>query len=238
MVVNLLIGLPGDRPGGLFLTLITFFASGAAALIAGFVYAAVCVALPRASLVIQGGSAVLRGIPLILLMFLLANVSLFTIGAAGLAALTLYSFGHVGEILRSFLAAYPKAVADQARLTGISFIRESLQLRAPWTLWRSWTALMTHWISLLKDTGALVVLGIGELTTTAKVLSESSPSLKHWATVLTVAAALYLGATLALVRFMPWAAGKVLRILQQRDSAMPQAGESYATHGVRVEGSK
>jgi len=228
MVVNLLIGLPGDRPGGMVLTLAYFFMAGAAAFMAGFVYAATCVALPRASLILQGASAVLRGIPLILLVFLLAHVSLFATGAAGLLALTLYSFGHVGEVLRSFLAAYPKPAADQARLMAVGRIHEWLHLRAPWTLWRSWTALITHWISLLKDTGALVVLGIGELTTTAKELSEVSSSFEQWATVLIVAAGLYLGATLTLIKLLPFAAGKLFRILQQHDGADGQGRERYA----------
>ncbi len=127
MVMNLLIGLPGDRPGGLVLTLIFFFASGAGALMAGFVYAAVCVALPRTSLIFQAAGALLRGIPLILLVYLLAHVSLFSIRGAGLLALTLYSFSHVGEILRSFLAAYPRPTADQARLMGMSSSREWLE---------------------------------------------------------------------------------------------------------------
>ena len=228
MVLNLLIGLPGDRPGGLLLSLVYFFASGAAALALGCVYAMVCVALPRASLLLQAASAVLRGVPLILLVFLFANVSWFAAGVAGLIGLTLYSFGHVGEVLRSFLTAYPKAVADQARLMGMSSIGDWLRLRMPWTLWRSWTALITHWVSLLKDTGALVVLGIGELTTTAKVLSEVAASFEQWATILIVAAGLYLVATLALIQFVPFAAGKAFKILQQHEGAGSQAGERYA----------
>lgn len=228
MILNLLIGLPGDRPGGLVLTLVCFFASGAGALMVGFVYAVICVALPRTGLVFQAASGLVRGIPLILLVYLLAHVSLFTIRAAGLLALTLYSFGHVGEILRSFLIAYPRPAADQARLMGIGAFHEWLVLRAPWTLWRSWGALLTHWISLLKDTGALVVLGIGELTTTAKLLSEASPNFRQWALILVVAALLYFAATLTLIRLMPWAAGQLLRILQVQRDTTPKIGGRYA----------
>ena len=228
MVLNLLIGLPGDRPGGLVLTLLYFFSSAAAALALGFVYGLLCVACPRASLLLQGLSAVLRGIPLILLVFLFAHVSLFAVGVAGLVALMVYSFGHVGEVLRSFLTAYPTVAAEQARLMGMSAMRAWFQLRMPWTMWRAWTSLVTHWVSLLKDTGALVVLGIGELTTTAKVLSEVSPTFAQWATVLLVAAGLYLAATLALIWFVPFAAGKLFRILQQQGGASTQATERYA----------
>jgi polar amino acid transport system permease protein len=120
---------------------------------------------------------------------------------AGLAALFLYSLSHVGEALRAFLAAYPSAVRDQARLLGLSWGRELIELRIPWSLRRSLEALATHWISLLKDTGALTVLGIGELTTVARVLSERA-SISDWQVVLGTAALLYLGATVTLTRIL------------------------------------
>jgi ABC-type amino acid transport system permease subunit len=214
VVVNLLIGLPGDRPGGLILTVLYFIVSGLGALLAGFGYAAVGIILPRVSLSLQLGSALLRGTPLLLLVFLLAHVPWLSTGSAGLAALWLYSFAHVGETLRSFLAAYPRALAEQACVIGLRPTVEWLQLRAPWTLWRAWGALLTHWISLLKDTGALVVLGIGELTTVAKVLSELDASYEWWATVLVSAAMLYLAATLALIQLLQVAPGRLGKIMR------------------------
>jgi ABC-type amino acid transport system permease subunit len=150
-------------------------------------------------------------VPVLLLVFFAAQLTAFPLVLAGLAALVLYSFSHVGEILRSFLAAYPVHCAQQARVMGLGPVREWLQLRAPRTLGYALGALATHWISLLKDTGALVVLGIGELTTVAKVLSESDPSFRGWATVLLSAAALYLATTLTLIR--------VLHVLRRRPFA-------------------
>jgi ABC-type amino acid transport system permease subunit len=211
MAVNLLIGFPNDRPGGLLLTLVVFLASAAGAVAVGFLYATVCVTLPRASIPLQAGAAALRGVPVLLLVFFAAQLTAFPLVLAGLAALVLYSFSHVGEILRSFLAAYPVHCAQQARVMGLGPVREWLQLRAPRTLGYALGALATHWISLLKDTGALVVLGIGELTTVAKVLSESDPSFRGWATVLLTAAALYLATTLTLIR--------VLHVLRRRPFA-------------------
>ena len=119
MVVSLLFGLPGDRPGGLVLTVLYFIASGVGALVAGFAYAAVGVTLPRASLPLQVVSALLRGVPLLLLVFLLAHVPWLSTGEAGLTALFLYSFAHVGETLRSFLASYPHYRSEQARIIGL-----------------------------------------------------------------------------------------------------------------------
>jgi ABC-type amino acid transport system permease subunit len=200
MIVNLLFGLPNARPGGLVLTVLFFLAAALIAMLAGFAYGVLCVVLPRASLPLQGAGAVLRGVPLLLLMFLLAQASGLAVGVAGLLALVLYSFSYVGEIIRSFLRSYPVALSNQARVMGLSSVREWLQLRMPWTLGSALDALGTHWISLLKDTGALVVLGIAELTSVAKVLSETTASYDRWVLVLVSAAGVYLVATLLLIR--------------------------------------
>jgi ABC-type amino acid transport system permease subunit len=199
MIVNLLIGLPNDRPGGLLLTLGVFVAAASGAVVAGLLYAAVCVWFPRASLVLQATIATLRGVPLLLLIFFVAQTSTLQVVLAGLVALLLYSFSHASEILRSFLASYPAQFAHQARAMGVGPVREWLQLRVPWTMGKSLGALGTHWISLLKDTGALVILGVGELTSVAKALSETTASYDRWVTVLLAAAGVYLVATLALM---------------------------------------
>jgi ABC-type amino acid transport system permease subunit len=212
VILNLLIGLPNDRPGGMLLTLIVFVAAASAAVVAGFLYAAVCVWFPRASLILQTGSALLRGVPLLLLLFFIAQTSALRVALAGLLALILYSFSHVSEILRSFLASYPAQFAQQARAMGVGPMREWLQLRVSWTLGRALGALGTHWISLLKDTGALVILGVGELTSVAKVLSETTASYDRWITVLVTAAGVYLVTTLALIQG--------LRLLQHRPSVV------------------
>jgi polar amino acid transport system permease protein len=200
VIVNLLLGLPNDRPGGLLLTVLFFLAAGIAAMLAGFAYGALCVVLPRATLPLQGASAVLRGVPLLLLMFLLAQTSGLPVGVAGLLALMLYSFAYVGEIIRSFLASYPVSLAEQARIMGLGPVREWLQVRVPWVIGSALEALGTHWISLLKDTGALVVLGIAELTSVAKVLSETTASYDRWVLVLVTAAGVYLSVTLLLIQ--------------------------------------
>jgi ABC-type amino acid transport system permease subunit len=202
MIENLLIGLPGGRPGGLVLTILYAITSGAAALALGFVYAMIGVVLPRASLPLQAASALLRGVPLLLLVFLLAQASGLPVGMAGFFALLLYSFAHVGEVLRSFLTSYPASLSDQARVMGIGPVREWLRLRMPWTLRHAWGAIGTHWVSLLKDTGALVVLGIGELTTVAKALGETPAGPDQWVVVVVSAATLYLAATLLLIRLL------------------------------------
>lgn len=201
MIVDLLIGLPGQRPGGLALSIVTAIGSGALAAAAGICYASLCVITPRLSLPVQGALACLRGVPLLLLVFALGQLTVLSLPVVGFVALFLYSLSHVGETLRAFLGAYPIALREQARLLGLSGPREWARFRIPWTLQRSLEALGTHWVSLLKDTGALTVLGIGELTTVAKILGEQRAS-GDWALVITIAALLYLISIIVLIRLL------------------------------------
>ncbi len=206
-VYYLLVGLPNQQPGGLLLSILTGVGSGVGAVLVGALYATLCVEAPRIGLGLQAALAVLRGVPVLLLMFVLAQAPILSPWMAGLLALFLYSLSQVGETLRSFLSAYPAVMRDQAQLMGLGFFREWAQLRLPWTFSRSLDALGTHWISLLKDTGALTVLGIGELTTVARILSEQA-SVRDWGLVLATAAVMYLGAVIALIRALRFVRGR------------------------------
>jgi ABC-type amino acid transport system permease subunit len=137
-------------------------------------------------------------VPLILLLFFLVQTTGMALPVAGFLALLLYSLSHVGETLRSFLSGYPLKLREQARLMGIGWLHECAGLRLPWALRHSLDALGTHWISLLKDTGALAVVGIGELTAVARVLSDRA-DFSDWQLILATAAALYLGSTVGLI---------------------------------------
>lgn len=201
MLTDLLIGFPGQRPGGLLLSVLVAVGAGASAVACGVLYATVCTHVRVLGLALQAGLAVMRGVPLLLLVFALAQTTTLTLAAAGFLALFLYSLCHVGETLRSFMGAYPAVVRDQARMLGIGWVREWCQLRLPWTLRQSLDALATHWISLLKDTGALTVLGIGELTTVARALSERA-TVSDWQVILATAALLYLCTTVVLIRIL------------------------------------
>jgi polar amino acid transport system permease protein len=210
VIVDLLIGLPDQRPGGLLLSVLSAVTAGVLAVVAGLIYAAVCVRAPRLTLVVQGALALLRGVPLLLLIFALAQITTMPLWMSGLAALFLYSLCHVGEALRAYLSTYPNNLREQARMLNISAAREWFTLRVPWTLRRSLDALGTHWVSLLKDTGALTVLGIGELTTVAKLWSERE-STTGWLAVLCVAAALYLSAIIVLTRLISASTARLAR---------------------------
>lgn len=198
MIVNLVLGLPGDRPGGLVLSILLTVGVTLVALPIGILLALLAVGAPRLSFPAQMGLAVARGTPLLLLVFLVANTGRLTILTAGVIALLLYSASHVSEIFRSYVAAYPTDQQAQAQAMGLGPVRRWAELRVPWAFCRSFENLTTHWISLFKDTGALTILGIGELTTVTRVLSANA-FVDGWLLLLSTAAALYLASTLGLI---------------------------------------
>src|SRR6185369_9342125 len=114
---------PGQRPGGLLLTVMIAVGSAVCAAVLGVLYASICVRAPRLSLGLQAALALLRGVPLLLLIFVLAQTTSASLPAAGFLGLVLYSLCHVGETLRSFLGSYPTALDDQARLLGLGPLR-------------------------------------------------------------------------------------------------------------------
>lgn len=199
MIVDLLIGLPAQRPGGILLTVLIGAGAASGALLLGIIYATACARLPWLSLGLQVPLAVARGIPLILLIFAIGQLTTLPLIVTGYLALLLYSLCHVGETLRGFMASYPRALSDQARVLGYSGLRDWALLRLPWTLRSSLDALATHWISLLKDTGALTVLSIGELTTVASTLSQTS-DVTHWELIISLAGLIYLSTAVILIQ--------------------------------------
>lgn len=199
MITDLLIGLPAQRPGGIVLTLILAVSSATGAMVLGVVYAVVCVRFPLISLGLQAALAVMRGVPLLLLVFALGQLTSLPLTVTGYLALLLYSLCHVGETLRGFLASYPRELRDQSRVLGHGWGRDWVVLRLRWTLTHSMDALATHWISLLKDTGALAVLAIGELTTVATTLSLNS-DVSQWELIITVSGVIYLTLTVILIQ--------------------------------------
>jgi ABC-type amino acid transport system permease subunit len=199
MIVDLLIGLPAQRPGGILLTALIAAGAASGALLLGIIYATICVRLPWLSLGLQAPLAVARGVPLLLLIFAIGQLTTLPLIVTGYLAVLLYSLCHVGETLRGFMAAYPRALADQARVLGYGWLRDWALLRLPWTLRSSLDALATHWISLLKDTGALTVLGIGELTTVASTLGQTS-DVADWELIISLAGLIYLSTAVILIQ--------------------------------------
>lgn len=212
---NLLWGFPSNRPGGLLLSIML----SAGAIAAGLVLA---IALgfahhSRFSLVrFVAGRIVwaIRGIPLIVLLVLLFQFlgtgAIFgiTLSAFWSAAvtLTLYAAAYQADIVRAGITAVPQQLLDDARVLGASpaFLTRTVTL--PYCLRTMRPALTTQAITIFKDSSVVVVLGVSDLTTNARIaLGGDVTNAPFWV------------ATYLLVGFLYWCvAFGIARIAERR----------------------
>jgi His/Glu/Gln/Arg/opine family amino acid ABC transporter permease subunit len=189
-IPNLLIGFPNHRPGGLLMTL--FLAVTAVTL--GFVLALILGVVYQSKykpirLLAHGYVQFFRGIPLILLLLLvhqvLGNGRQFglnrTVLTSALVALTLYSSAYQAEIVRAGLQATPPNMIESARLLGSSKRQTYwlIQIRYSWHIMLP--AFTGQAISLFKDTSVVLILGVAELMTVARIaLGSDLGNAPYW----------------------------------------------------------
>lgn len=197
---NLLFGFPGQRPGGLTLSL--FLA--VLGIATGFLVAMVVAAGRESRLwlvrwLARGYVEIFRGIPLILLLLLIYQViggQRFGLNLsprfAAVVTLALYSGAYQTEILRAGLKAVPSQLIDSARLMGST----------PWQLYRlirlryafrvMLPAFTGQAISLFKDTSVVIIIGVGELMTVARsVLGSDIRNTPYWVSLYVLVGCLY-----------------------------------------------
>lgn len=178
---SLLIGFPGQRPGGLLLSLgLAVFGIGI-----GFIIALILGIASQSRWWVWRWLAkayveVFRGLPLILLLVIVHQIVggprfgfNFSPRASALTALALYSGAYQTEIVRSGLQSVPFGLVEAARTIGagqwqITYLiklRQGLQMMLP--------AFTGQAISLFKDTSVVIIIGVAELMTVARVVLGS-----------------------------------------------------------------
>lgn len=224
---NLLWGFPGRRPGGLVMTFIlTAFAIGV-----GFI-AAVVVALGHHSalgvvrFISRTYVRIIRGIPLVVLLVLLLQLlgtgvlgfELSTLSTA-LVTLVLYSSAYQADIIATGISSVPQQLLDDARLHGAGWMQLTRTVSLPHSLRSMQPALVGQLITVFKDTSVVVVLGVAELTTTARIaLGGDVQNAPYW-----VAMYLLVGTIYFLVAFT------VSQVIDRRTNGSPM---KYSTSGA------
>lgn len=193
---NLLIGFPGHRPGGLLMSLLL----AVVGLTIGFAVALV-VGSARTSRfrvvrwVAAGHIQVFRGVPLILLLVivyqLLGSTTVFGLSTpllAAFVALVLYSSAYQADIIYAGLRTVPINLVDDARLMGSTRWQVFGRVKLPYSLRVMLPAHTGQVITLFKDTSVVVILGVADLTTNARIaLGSDVTNAPFWvATYLTV----------------------------------------------------
>ena len=196
---ELLFGFPGRRPGGLVMSVLLAIVG----LGLGFVVAVVVTAAREArnSPLRWLASAyvhLFRGVPLVVLILLvhqltgggrIPGVQTTPLGSA-LIALVLYSSAYQADILRAGVRAVPQRLVEGARTMGGSRWQVYRLVTLPYGIRVMQPAFASQGISLFKDTSVVVIVGVADLTTTARiVLGGDVGNAPFWvATYLTVGA--------------------------------------------------
>lgn len=191
-IPNLLFGFPGQRPGGLLLSLVL----ASMGVGAGFVIALV-VASGRGSqrpiirMISRAYVEIFRGIPILLLLLLVYQV----IGSprfglnlsaqmAAIISLVLYSGAYQAEIIYSGLEAVPTQYTESGRTLGASGWQVFFFIRLRYALRIMTPALVGQAISLFKDTSVVMVIAVADLMTVARALLGSDvKNLSYWVSI-------------------------------------------------------
>ena len=197
---NLLIGFPGQRPGGLLLSIWLAILGN----MLGFVIA----------IVIGNGYAsrrrplrwlcrvyveVFRGLPLILLLLLIHQVvggRRFGLNlsprTSAVLALALFSGAYQAEIVRAGLRAVPSQWVESARLLGGSPWQVYRLVKLRYALRVMLPAFTGQAISLFKDTSVVIIIGVAELMTVARsVLGSDVANTSYWVSMFLVVGLFY-----------------------------------------------
>jgi polar amino acid transport system permease protein len=155
--------------------------------------AAVLVAGSRAQLqsvrrVTRGFVELVRGMPLLTLVLIgyyivfaqreiseiLDSVGLGSKMFAGIALLSVFTAAYLSEILRGGLDSIPQGQIDSARAVGFDRVQVLRYVIMPQALRRVLPALAGQFVTLVKDSSLLSVIGVQEFTYTARTYNSAT----------------------------------------------------------------
>ncbi len=194
---NFLIGFPGNRPGGLLMSLILTVVGIGAGFAAAVPLAAALTSRRVVRVPARAVVRVMSGVPLILLLLVVHQflggarlLGLSTTLTSAFVTLALYSGAYQGDIIAAGFRSVPPGVVEDARLLGSSRRQVFWLVRLPYAVRVMQPALAGQAITLFKDSSVVIVLGVADLTTTARIaLGSDVANAPFWvATYLTVGA--------------------------------------------------
>ena len=130
---------------------------------------------------------VFRGVPLVLMILLVHQL----IGerrilgfdatpfSSAVVALILYSSAYQADIIRTGMRSVPTGIVDSARLAGSSSWQVYRLVKLPYSLRVMQPALSGQGITLFKDTSVVVIIGVADLTTTARIVLGGTSETLH-----------------------------------------------------------
>jgi general L-amino acid transport system permease protein len=175
-------GVPWSDWGGLLLTL--FLAVGG--ILLSFPIGVLLAlgrrsSLPAVRVVCVGYIELIRGVPLITLLFLGAFMIGFFLPEGverpdpvirALIAFVMFTSAYVAEIVRGGLQSVPSGQVEAAQALGLSSYRTTRQIVLPQALRSVIPGLVGQFISLYKDTSLVFIVGLADLLTIAENITK------------------------------------------------------------------
>ena len=122
---------------------------------------------------------VVRGVPLIMFIFWVyffvplligRTVSGFT---TMLVTLVIYQAAYLAEIVRAGIEGLPKGQAEAARAVGLSYMQTTFKVLLPQALYNMVPAMISQFVSTIKETSLGYVISVNELTFAANQINST-----------------------------------------------------------------
>lgn len=174
----------------------------------------------------RGFSLVMRGTPELLVILIVyfdgtvaltkaVNLAIADFGyvevpplQAGVFALSLVFGGYAAEVIRGAWVSVPVGLIEAGQSLGLGRMVLFFKIRLPLLMRFALPGLGNNWISLIKDTSLISIVGLQELMG----LSQMATSVTRQPFTFYMAAALiYLGLTLVNTRLIAWMEARMLR---------------------------
>lgn len=120
-----------------------------------------------------------RGVPLIMFIFWVyffvplligQTVSGFT---TMLVTLVIYQAAYLGEIIRAGIEGLPKGQTEAARAVGLSYLQTIFKVILPQALYNMVPAMISQFVSTIKETSLGYVISVNELTFAANQINNT-----------------------------------------------------------------
>ncbi|MFC3396796.1 amino acid ABC transporter permease [Brenneria rubrifaciens] len=120
-----------------------------------------------------------RGVPLIMLIFWVyffipqligRSVNGFT---TMLVTLVIYQAAYLAEIIRAGIEGLPKGQTEAARAVGLSYMQTTVKVILPQALYNMLPAMISQFVSTIKETSLGYVISVNELTFAANQINST-----------------------------------------------------------------
>ena len=121
--------------------------------------------------------AVIRGVPLVMLIFWVYFLVPLLIGrnisgfVTMLCTLILYESAYISEIIRSGIQALPQGQHEAGRALGLSYVQCQLRVILPQALFNTLPSMLNQFVSIIKETSLGYVINLQELTFAASQIN-------------------------------------------------------------------